>query len=158
MSNKIKDVMAMKDEIHKNAISHGWWPGERSVSELFALIQSEISEALEGYRNGDNENICEEYADIAIRLLDFLSGMEEGKIKPGVYDGSLPSQICLLHTMAMAIMFQFPNTDQVKYRSHLLIEQLVKLCEDLGTDLLAEIKAKHAKNIKRPWRHGGKKA
>ena len=37
-------------EIHKNAVDHGWWDGERDIDEIYALIHSEWSEALEEAR------------------------------------------------------------------------------------------------------------
>lgn len=40
-------------EIHQNAKDHGWWEGERSFGEIIALCHSELSEAPEAYRNGE---------------------------------------------------------------------------------------------------------
>lgn len=31
-------------EVHKNAVEHGWWEGERTFPEIVALIHSEVSE------------------------------------------------------------------------------------------------------------------
>lgn len=37
-------------EVHQNAVNHGWWETEREITETTALIHSEWSEALEEYR------------------------------------------------------------------------------------------------------------
>lgn len=42
----------LRDEIHQNAVEHGWWDEERSFGDIIALCHSELSEALEAYRNG----------------------------------------------------------------------------------------------------------
>lgn len=46
------DLRKAADEIHQNAVRHGWWEGERDVDEVKALIHSEWSEALEEARAG----------------------------------------------------------------------------------------------------------
>lgn len=40
------------ERIHENAVEHGWWDGERDTDEVYALIHSEWSEALEEARAG----------------------------------------------------------------------------------------------------------
>lgn len=68
-------IKLWQQRIHKNAVDHGWWESERPVPELLCLIHSEISEALEAYRDGDKALFAEELADVAIRLFDAAEGL-----------------------------------------------------------------------------------
>lgn len=68
---------------HANSRAKGWYDGEqanRNVPEMLALIHSEVSEALEDYRDGKmattgeaDEKPCgfpSEIADVVIRIAD----------------------------------------------------------------------------------------
>ena len=68
------DILRLQQEIHENAVKHGWWETEVPVPEVLCLIHSEVSEALEAYRSHDTENFKEELADIVIRVLDAAEG------------------------------------------------------------------------------------
>ena len=68
-------------KIHANAKSHGWWEDDRQLPGIIALCHSELSEALEAYRNGealiwDNDGkpdgIAVELIDCVIRIFDYL--------------------------------------------------------------------------------------
>ena len=80
-----KGLNALRDEIHAAAVANGWYAqAERSLPEHLCLFHSEISEALEEYRNGraptetyfnedkptKPEGVPSELADIIIRVLD----------------------------------------------------------------------------------------
>jgi len=66
-----KPIAAWQKETHKCAVSKGWYDEDREVPELLCLLHSEISEALEAYRNNlGHAEFGEELADLAIRLLD----------------------------------------------------------------------------------------
>lgn len=95
------DFNKFTEEVHVNAVEHGWWDENRSAGEVIALCHSEISEALEEYRAGrpnayvlaydgecprletrmelfgDNkpEGIAVEFADVIIRCLDWFGKM-----------------------------------------------------------------------------------
>jgi NTP pyrophosphatase (non-canonical NTP hydrolase) len=70
------------NECHQTALEHNWWDFDangsptRNIGESIMLIMSELSEANEGFRNGDLENATEELADTCIRLFDFARGMK----------------------------------------------------------------------------------
>lgn len=68
-------IREVAKEIHKNARAHGFWDKPRNFGEALALIHSEVSEALEAYRDRDDDGIGEELADIVIRTMDLAEGL-----------------------------------------------------------------------------------
>lgn len=73
-------------ESYSTACSKGWWESPREIPELLMLTVSEVSEALEEYRDegpamlqeiahrasdGKPEGVAAELADVLIRIGDF---------------------------------------------------------------------------------------
>jgi len=82
------DIKTLITEAHQTAIDHGWWenwgkiiyalPGDMSETfenyvsnSCLMLMASELGEACEAIRHGDDENLAEELADVVIRIADY---------------------------------------------------------------------------------------
>lgn len=79
-------INTLTDIIYKRNVEAGWYTDlatgelkERNVGEMLALVHSEVSEALEGYRKGlpddklpHREMVEVELADAVIRICDLV--------------------------------------------------------------------------------------
>ena len=80
----VETFNSMAREVHETAKSKGWWDKEFNFAEKIALMHSELSEALEKNRCGDNRldehcpnfsGIEIEFADVIIRIMDVATHM-----------------------------------------------------------------------------------
>ena len=121
-------------EIHENAVKHGWWDEERTFGETIALCHSELSEALEEYRDGKPEHYYDCY-DIVCKgqscndCPEHIASAEQGYI------------------------------DKPQGTSVELIDCVIRIFDYLGKmgiDVEKTLLEKHNYNKTRPYRHGGK--
>ncbi len=125
---KPKSIPELIEEAHKNAVEHGWWEGERNIGMLIALMHSELSEALEEYRNSNDRIRC---------LPIYYSGDE--------FISNEPTECC-----------KKPEGLAVELADVCI--RIFDFCGAYEIDLEKAIEIKMAYNKTRPYRHGGKKA
>lgn len=72
------------DEVHNNAVDHGFHDEYRTQGDYISLMHSELSESLEEYRNrkqmiyrvdGKPEGVAVELADCVLRIFDWAGMM-----------------------------------------------------------------------------------
>ena len=124
-------------EIHENAKDHGWWDEERSFGEIIALCHSELSEALEEYRN----NMPEIYFPCNAGGL-----CEKDSCASKIYNAN-DSDSCSAQSKK-------PEGTAVE-----LVDCVIRIFDYLGktgVDVERILLEKHNYNKSRPYRHGGK--
>jgi hypothetical protein len=132
-------IRVLAQACYVNAREHGWWDGlGRNFGELIALMHSELSEALEAYRDNDNiQEIRYEYkTDDGVQTLyapSFLYQNEDGSSRT-----ELGKPVGVASELADVIIRVFDA------------------CGALGIPIADAVIQKHAYNHTRPHRHGGK--
>lgn len=121
-------------EIHKNAVEHGWWEENRHFGSLVALMHSELSEALEEYRNGHKPK--EIYFSCKSNCRDNNNGICDSK-HPVLCDLGKPEGIPFELADCMIRILDFCGAEEINIEEAIMI--------------------KHEYNKARPYRHGGKK-
>lgn len=174
-------------EIHQNAVDHGWWDEERGLPEIVALIHSELSEALEEFRNGKPkfyyemeeeatlyadgmpvekyerkkpEGIVVELADCVIRILDYCGRRNidiAGVLEARRAGNDTYALPELVAECHFLISQAFKSGEEMPLYFAECINIIAFWCKENGGDLEEAIRIKHEYNKSRPYRHGGKK-
>ena len=166
----------LQREAHAIAKDHGWWDEERTFGELIALVHSELSEALEAYRetkwhlsDADVQiltaealrqgkkpvGVASELADVVIRVADMAEWYEWKLPKRQLLafdpNESFGEHIVSAHEMLSGVRGSEPAVVLSDF-----VEYIRAMASHYGIDLDAAIAAKMFYNRTRPYRHGGK--
>ena len=180
------DLQALQREAHAIAKDHGWWDEERSFGDLIALVHSELSEALEAYRelgttktaytvDADGaltkpEGVPYELADVVIRVADMaehygvdlastFEALAAGDSERDMSMRTFGDWIATCHaSFSLAFAVWEYGFDGASWQEYLSegCHGVQRMAAHYGIDLDAAIEAKMAYNRTRPYRHGGK--
>ena len=169
------DLAELQREAHAIAKEKGWWDEKRTFGDLIALVHSELSEALEAYRDEVlpskphllSTKVASELADVVIRVADMAEwyGLKLGgspRFQFQRFGGlvSFGDWIATLHGVTAEAFGYSKNKDgEAGFIQGSLVELIngvERMATHYGIDLGAAIKAKMEYNRTRPYRHGGK--
>lgn len=126
------NISELVKKTHQNAVEHGWWDEELSFGEQIALMHSELSEALEEFRND-------------LKLDEIYQSCQS--------DLSCPSE----ETKCQTCENFAPKPEGIPIELADCIIRIFDTCGRYGIDLEKAIQIKMEYNKTRPYRHGGKK-
>lgn len=137
MPNSGKAPMTINEwtkQIHANAVAHGWHDQPRTFGDVVALCHSELSEALEEYRNNrPMMYTCCEIGDVCDYL---VCDIDVDDVCNCTYNERKPEGIAV--EMIDCII------------------RILDWCGQEGIDVEEVLAWKHEYNKTRPYRHNGK--
>ncbi len=128
-------------EIHLNAVNHGWWDDTRSFPEIIALVHSELSEALEEYRNGRP-------------MLYYPCRMGGVCIEEDARNNNTCGSKAITPDGGCSAQSDKPEGIAIELADAII--RILDYCGHAGIDMDAAIRIKHQYNLTRSYRHGGK--
>lgn len=129
---EVSNIIELQKSVHENAVKKGFWNPSPSFGELIALCHSELSEALEEYRNGKQPN------EIYYSCAEHRSANEGGECY-------LSCENCIAGK---------PEGIPIELADAVI--RILDMCEHEGINLAEAIREKHEFNLTRPYKHGGK--
>lgn len=125
-------------EVHQNAVDHGWWEKEVSFGEVIALCHSELSEALQEYRDGMP----------LIYSICIKTGLPCIEAECVHFDD---------FTLSCSKQQETDKPEGVAVELADCILRILDYCGKEGIDIEKILLDKHKYNKSRPYRHGGKR-
>lgn len=130
-------VNELKKHVSECAHEHGWWPPEgRNMGEMIALMHSELSEALESWRDDE---------PTLFYTLDEPPA-DSGLVGPQRWEG--PQELAGVLGKPCGLASEFAD----------VIIRILDTCHTLDIPVTEALIRKHEYNLTRPYRHGGKLA
>lgn len=168
------DLKKITAEAHAMAVSKGWWAGQTDVDEKLLMIASEVFEALDCYRCGDDLSLILhrndaslpvkplgfgiELADAVIRICDLAGYLEIDLEKAAVGFFYLPKwkDRTTTELFKLTKLIIQAQDDHALFLSA-AVRHIIIACDQLSIDLAECIRIKMEYNKTRPYRHGGKR-
>ena len=170
------NIHQLAEDIHNTAQEKGWWEDERPTERIFALIMTELAEAIEADREGQTANIKkfelsqetqshtfkaafekyikdtvgDELADAYIRTLDFLYYRDGDKF----YQHNVPLDWTQKDFAQDVFYIMCIVADQSPEE---LLQYIETFCKAYQIDLQWHVEKKMAFNGMREYKHGNKK-
>lgn len=129
----MSNLNELSKEIHANAVEKGWWDKPVSFGEIIALCHSELSEALEEYRNGKPQ-------------VYFMK-----KDKTSAYFGENDYDECTILNKWNGEKLEGIATELAD-----CIIRILDYCGKENIDIDKVVRLKHEYNKTRSYKHGGK--
>lgn len=149
----------LRDRAYNTACKHGWHEKELSDEHCLMMIITEIAEAVQADRKGEETHIEDELADIIIRCLD-LAGLRnidifiEEKEVPQYMERYLNAPFT---EFAYLLCYGLTTEDMLIDKLHGVIGGVFLYCKHKGIDIEYFIEQKMKYNETRPYKHGNKK-
>ena len=129
------EINELVKAVHKTAVSKGWWEKDRNPLEIYSLIHSEISEAVEEARLGVGSVYYKAPDGLAVSIYD------------GVGKHNKPAELFKIGYKPEGELIELADA----------VIRIADYCGRMGWNLEDAIKLKMSYNETRPHRHGGKK-
>lgn len=171
-------LKTLSDRVHEMNDSLGWSAEAQSWGDSCALLNSEVAEALEAWRDhrldafttpsGKPDDVASEVADCVVRLLDICRrhGVDLVEMDLDLADVTptdrrretfLPPLVTfgdwdMWLAWNVTMLWQFPR----RGGGPRMLRALVLFAERMGIDLPTAVERKIAFNATRPFQHGGR--